>query len=176
MTYAGRTSGRVDGHPSGAGRGALGTDFLTYDDVEQALVEAMLLWRRAPDRERGWLHVRSYWPEIRRAEFIRVVGGELDWPEQKPDMRPLPLTRAEVATMTETSDWLGYVPERDRKLVAAAIAALASGKKRVPWMQLKRLMGVKFGADGLRMRYGRAIATICNALNAAENRKGGLSR
>lgn len=175
MVYQNGYSGRVDDHPSMTGREQLGALFLTPDDVQEQLIEAKCLWRRTPDRERGWLHVRAYWPDVRRAEFIRIIGNELDWPEERPEARPLPLTRDEVAKRDATSEWLALVAERDRPLVVLAIACLAAGHKRVPWMRLKRQMGVRFGADGLRMRYQRALSTIAKAVNSAENRDGGVS-
>lgn len=166
MTYAGNERGRVELHPSGCGRDQLGAGFMTFDDVEARMVDALHLWRRAPDRERGWLHVRSFWPEIRRSEFIRVVGGELDWPDPTPDLRPLPLTRAEVAAMNEAADWLKHAPEQDRKLVALSLGCLAAGHKQVPWSKLKPLLGVDYGVHGLRKRYCRAVATIAAELNS----------
>lgn len=165
MTYENGLSGRMETQASIRGRERFGPGFLSAADVEERLVEAMCLWRRAPDRERGWLNVRAYWPDIRRAEFIRIVGNELDWPEEKPEARTPPLSRAEVAAMTEASDWLALVDERDRKLVALAVSYLAKGHARVPWLRIKRLVGVAFGADGLRKRYGRALTAIANEVN-----------
>lgn len=170
MRYANREAGRPASSVSNAERNPSKGDFVSFHDVEERLVEAMCCWRRAPDRERGWLQVRSYWPEVRRSEFIRVVAGEIDWPTVEKDLRPLPLTRAEVATMMEASDWLQHVPERDRRLVALAAAQLASGKPQVSWKRLKRQLGVEFGADGLRMRYSRAITAIAQSLNGGKPR------
>jgi hypothetical protein len=161
MTSSCSNAGRVDAEASSSGRGA----FWTFEAVQDRLIEAMLLWRRAPDRERGWLHVKAYWPDIRRMPWWMTVSGEHDELEKEPQLRPLPLTRADVAAMNEAGDWLALVPERDRKLVALAVSALASGAKQVPWMELKRAMGVEFGAHGLRKRYSRALAGICTALN-----------
>jgi len=75
------------------------------------------------------------------------------------------MTRADVAARDQASDWLIYVPERDRKLVVMALGQLAGGKSRVSWMALRRPMGVKIGAHGLRRRYTRAIGGIADALN-----------
>jgi hypothetical protein len=161
MSYSCGNAGRVDEDPSEAGK----AQFFTFDDVQQRMVDAMLLWQRSPDRERGWLHVKAFWPEVRRFHWTTAVGGEHDHPEEDPQPRPLPLTRAEVAEMNAVGDWMRFVPERDRKLVALALARLARGDKQVPWLQLKRVLGVPFGADGLRMRYSRAIAGVAAALN-----------
>lgn len=143
---------------------------LAFEEVERRLVDALVLWRRMPDRERGWQAVKAYWPDIMRHPGRAVIGGEHDEQPLDPQPRPLRLSRAEVAEMEEVSEWMRFVPERDRRLVALALACLADGEARVPWMRLKRAMGVAFGADGLRKRYGAALTAICHGLNGAEKR------
>lgn len=167
MNYSDGSGGRVTLDPSDDGRVGSGATFYTFDMVQEELVEGMLLWRRAPDRERAWQSVRSFWPEIKRAQWWGDGDGELNLaPEERPEPRPLPLTRRQVADMERIGEWLGFVPEADRRLVVFALAALASGRARIPWLRLRRPLGVKLGADGLRKRYGAAIAGICAALNA----------
>ena len=97
------------------------------------------------------------------ASFLRMFLPNFSWSQR-------------YQSMNEAAEWLRFVPERDRRLVSLALAYLAVGNKRVPWMRLKAVMGVRFGADGLRMRYARAVATICQRLNSAEMRAGGVSR
>lgn len=126
----------------------------TFDLVQERLVEAMLLWRRMPDRERGWLVVRAYWPEMRRHHHFG------DYADVEASPRALPLSRDEVGRMEEASAWLMLVGERDRALVALAVSWLASGRAQVPWRRLLKPLGISFGSDGLRMRYGRAIRAI----------------
>lgn len=135
---------------------------MTFERVEEQLVEALLLWRRMPDRERGWHAIRAFWPEMRRHNHFG------DYADTEATPRPLPLSRAEVAAMEAATEWMRFVPERDRRLVALALTRLANGAKQVPWMELKRAMGVEFGAHGLRKRYSRAITAIANELNSAE--------
>lgn len=141
--------------------------FHTFDLVEEALIDAMLLWRRAPDRERAWHTVRSLWPDTRESEhWTLALGGELTIrPEDKPEPRPLPLTRDEVAEMNRVGEWLGLVPEQDRKVVVLAVLALASGKTRVPWSRLLKPMGLKRGAGALAQRYERAVGYLTMRLN-----------
>ena len=67
-----------------------------------------------------------------------------------------------------------FVPEADRRLVVLVLVCLAKGDKKVPWLKLKRRLGVPFGADGLRMRYSRAITQVAKTLNSAENREAAL--
>jgi hypothetical protein len=165
MTYQDDRSGSPQSEPSNSGS----LTFWSFDAVEERMVEAMELWRRAPDRERGWLHVKAFWPQIRRSGVFQIVAGELDHPEEKPELKPLPLTRAEVAAMMEASDWLLHVPERDRRLVTIALFYQAQGKQP-QWAKIKRRLGIPFGADGLRMRYSRAITQICKSLNGGKAR------
>jgi hypothetical protein len=161
MIYGCANAGRVHEDPSTDGK----VEFWTFDDVQDRLVEAMLLWRRSPDREQGWLRVKALWPDIRRGALFTAVGGELDFPEKDPQPRVPPLTRQQVADMNEAAEWLLLVPERDRRLVAVAVSSLTGGGKQVPWGKLKRLLGVEFGVHGLRKRYSRAITGIANTLN-----------
>ncbi len=141
----------------------------TYAVVEERLVEAMQLWRRSPDRERAWLSVRAIWPEITREWALGdydargYLGTSSDVP-----LKPLPIARAEMARMEEAGTWIGrFVPERDRRLVCVALGFKASDR-RVPWLRLRQMMGVSFGAAGLSRRYERAIAAVVRGLDRAE--------
>lgn len=148
--------------------------FWTFEVVQERLVDAMRCWWRAHDRDgRFGLsgRISSLWQQSVDDPLALIERHGMVTPEP----RPLPLSRADIARMTEASEWLAYVPERDRVLVVAALEQLAGGRDQVPWLKLKHQLGIKFGADGLRKRYSRAITSIANALNAAENCDGGLS-
>lgn len=136
--------------------------FWTFEAVQDALVEAVDLWRRSPGGGRWPFAGDGPWQWVRNDVEWGHYGND---PDAVP--RSLPLTRAEVAMRDERSGWLAIVPERDRKLVVAAVGQLARGAARVDWMRLKVVLGVPFGADGLRMRYGRALARVCGVLNAS---------
>lgn len=138
--------------------------FLSFDDVEQRLVEAVRCAWRMPDREGGWLSVRAYWPDIQRidpGDQVAGIGGEM----VQVKLRPVPNTRRDIAEMEEAFGWMKHVADKDRRVVALAVAALAAGSSQVPWSRLLRPMGLRRGAGGLRMRYGRAITAICKAIN-----------
>lgn len=137
---------------------ALPEGFWTFDTVQEGLVEAMILWKRSPGGGR--------WPFASDGPWY-LVKAELYGPDVDKDapLRPMPLTRAEVDERDATSEWLRFVPDRDRRLVILAIAQIASGRARVNWIGLRKPMRVKLGADGLRMRYSRAITAICRKLN-----------
>ncbi|EZP57442.1 hypothetical protein [Sphingomonas sp. RIT328] len=144
----------------------LPTGALTFCDVEDRLVEALLTCWRYPDRERGWQRIRSAWPEISREEHrgdYDARGGEGSSSDVV--LRPASQTRIEVAEMEEAFGWLDAISPEDRKLVGLAIGQLARGRREVSWLDMLARMGLKRGADGLRMRYGRAINAICVAQN-----------
>jgi hypothetical protein len=133
--------------------------------VEDRLVEAMLTCWRHADRERGWRRLRSAWPEITRdalAGDYDARGGDL----ASAAIKPASLTRAEVGEMEEAFGWVEALKPVDRKVVGLAVSMLARGAREVPWRALLAPMGRTRGADGLRMRYGRAIASIAGRLNA----------
>jgi hypothetical protein len=134
--------------------------FWTFDAVQDAMVEAVDLWRRSPGGGRWPFAGDGPWQWVRSLEWG-------DYADADAVPRAAPLTRAEVATRDAVSGWLAWVPERDRKLVVLAIGQLSRGHARVSWMRLKVELGVPFGADGLRRRYGRALTGICGQLNAA---------
>src|SRR3546814_5129850 len=75
-----------------------GTQFWTFEAVQERLVEAMLLWRRMPDRERGWLAVKAYWPDLRRHNHFG------DYADAEATPRPLPLSRAEIRRMERSEE------------------------------------------------------------------------
>ena len=136
--------------------------FLSFTAVEDRLVEALLTCWRYPDRERGWQTLRSAWPEISRdvwAGDYDARGGD----GTSAVLRPAAQTRAEIAEMEEAFGWLDRVAADDRKLIGLAIVQLAKGKREVSWLDVMRHIGVKRGADGLRMRYSRAIMLIAQA-------------
>lgn len=151
--------------------GMLPSTFWTFDMVQERLVEAIIICWRNPDRERGWQRLRSAWPDVLR----EVSAGDYDarcgdLSSSDVSIRPASLTRAEVAEMDEAFGWLDAVPAKDRKLVGLAIVQLARGQREVSWLRMLRPMGLARGSDGLRMRYGRAIAGIAGRLNGGNPR------
>lgn len=141
----------------------------TFAAVEERLVEAMAAWRRAPDGDARYAlggRISSVWRHY--APSARDLASWDMLVEQRAvEPRPLPLSMAEVAAMEEASEWLRFIGEADRRLVVIVLGIMASGEKRVPWSKIKRSMGIPYGADGLRMRYSRAIGRVAASLNAA---------
>ena len=164
-SYIEGPSGRVSDDASGAGS-------ITFGDVEDRLVEAMITCWRTPDRERGWQLVRSTWPEVQRE--LRVGdydarGG--DGASSDVQLRAASQTRVEVAEMEEAFGWVAALSPEDRKLVGIVVTQLAQGQREVSWLKLLRRMGMTHGAEGLRKRYGRAIAEIAAHRNGRNPRE-----
>jgi hypothetical protein len=179
MAYDNGFAGRVANEPSEFGR----DDFWTFAAVEERLLEAMRLWWRSPGGGKWPFAADAPWHLMTRATRIAtggLKGREFQLHMQAEDAeetrqwqgreRPVPLTREDVGRRDAASAWIVSVPERDRKLVLLALTQLAAGKAQVSWMRLKPLLGVEFGADGLRKRYWRAVTGIVEALNRGDLR------
>lgn len=139
----------------------------TFAEVEERLVEAMLTCWRHADRERGWQRLRSAWPEVAAEPGdYDARGGDL----ASAVLRPASLTRAEVAEMEEAFGWVEVLAPADRRLVGLAIGELARGQRQVRWARVMRALGLTRGRDGVRMRYGRAMARVCARANATDLR------
>lgn len=142
----------------------------TFEEVEARLVETLWLWRRTPDRDARFGmagRLSSIWGQVlnERALIDAVTAAP----------RPLPLSRADIARRDAASEWLLLVDERDRRLVALALAWKAGGAARVPWGKVRAALGAGIGSRGIAMRYRRSVARIAEALNGAEIRANGVS-
>lgn len=145
---------------------------MTFDQVEERLIEAMLVCWRSPDRERGWLRVRSLWPEVMREREAGDFGEHGGDRLSDVELRPASLTRREVAEMEQAFAWVGVLGGDERRLVGLVLTEKARGAKQVQWKRLLRAMHEERGwldvrADALRMRYGRAMTRVAQAANAA---------
>jgi len=151
----------------------------TFAAVEQRLIEAAELWQRTPasgpsPSRRSPFASDAPWERMTNAARADAAGtGSIGaWrleqeAAQASDGRPSRrgLTVAEVAQRDEASAWLRLIPdEHSRRIVSLAIAEQARTGQRVQWRKLLPAMGLKLGADGLRMRYSRAITTIVRQL------------
>lgn len=163
MIYQGQERGRVENLPSGNGRD---DGLWTWQMVEDRWVEAMRLWRRAPDRERGWLQVRSWWPDIRIEAEIDHGTGDRNYIDKDARPRVPPLTRGQVGEMEAAAEWFAVVPDRDKRLVVLALAQLASDRPSVSWARVRARLEEEISPRGLGMRYSRALTRVANALNA----------
>jgi hypothetical protein len=162
MSYERRDGGRVSGHGSGVG------EVWSFKAVQEDLVEARRLWRRAPGGGKwpyagdGPWHLISEADRALEAELINHARA--DGRPVTPEPRPLPLTRAEVQWMHQVSEWLLLAPERDRQLIALVLGQLARGAKRVSWKRVRARLSAENSERGLGMRYSRAITAIAQEL------------
>lgn len=165
MGYAGSIGGRVDAEASGVG------SVLSFDDVQDRLVEAIRVTWRQPDRERAWLTVRACWPDIQRHTAFGDYddrGGEGTSSDVK--LRPASLTRAEVGAAEEALAWVAAVKsDDDRLLIGKVLRRLAAGGSSIDWAGLREGRARWKSADGLRMRYRRAMGLIARRANRAVN-------
>jgi len=142
------------------------TGLLTFGDVEERLVAAMLICWRQPNRERGWQQLKAVWPDVFRHTALGDWGDTVDG-VSNPDLRPASATRADIAEMEEAFGWLDHVDPADRKLIGLAISRLAGGAAQIPWLKLLRPMGLARGAEGLRKRYERAMGAMVRRINGS---------
>jgi hypothetical protein len=162
MVYERDDGGRVSRHGSGCG------SVWSFKDVQDDLVEARRLWRRAPGGGKSPYAGDGPWDLI--SESDRALEAELMLNARDagrpvtPEPRPLPLTRAEVQWMHQVSEWLLLAPERDRQLIAVVLGQLARGAKRVSWKRVRARLSAENTERGLGMRYSRAVTAIAQEL------------
>lgn len=152
-----------------------GVDWWTFDLVREALVEAVVLWRRSPGGGHWPFASDGPWHQMSRdaQSDYDARGGDLT----EAVLRPLPLSRAEVDWRDGVTEWLMMVPHAaDRRLLGICLDHHARGWKQLPWARIMPLMGVSRGKDGLQKRYRTALRVIAEGLNSAEFRKGNVSR
>lgn len=136
---------------------------LSFEEVQAALVEAI----EVRLRQQG----SGYWPFAKdgpwaliQRDWVQLVedalaGREVSIPKGKP-------SRAELAMMQVRLEWLMLVPkDDDRRLVVKAITMLARNWMLVPWGKLVEPKARWRTGDGLRMRYGRAMADLTRRVN-----------
>tara|TARA_B100000678_G_C18163575_1_gene484135 strand:+ start:195 stop:626 length:432 start_codon:yes stop_codon:yes gene_type:complete len=131
---------------------------LSFAEVEDRLVEAMRLC---------WQDEGGAWPFAGDGPWSLIRKEWWDWDARDAKALPrMPMSRAQMARRDEAVGWLALVAEKDRRLVVLAVRELAKGKSQVPWRDLLAPMGKVRGADGLRMRYGRALNKLSVRINA----------
>ena len=147
-------AGRVRGEAAGAA-------LLFYDDVEAALIDAMLVqWRTESGR---WPFASDGpWHLIKKEDLAGYEGGKT--PPRPPRVPP---SRAELERMRDVLfGWLPLVPnDVDRRVIVLAISWRARGEKRVPWRRVAAKVSMGLSADAAKMRYRRAVHALTVALN-----------
>lgn len=142
----------------------------SFEEVEQSLVEAMLLWSRSPGQGRWPFATDGPWHLLTRQ--VRAGSADDVWRHEsdavkRGDISParISLTLAEVATRDQVSEWLAIVPEQDRRLVVLALCDMARGR-RVSWLRMRTRLDVQLTGEALSWRYRQAIRRIAAHLSA----------
>lgn len=147
---------------------------VTFDLVEERLVEAWGFLRRMPDREAGWLmdaRASSIYQrgQLSRQELLELY--QIDAAEYDRDATPtLPgLRSVEVDRMDQALGWMAWVDARDRKLVGIILGQMDRGASRPAWSSAAKALGWVGHADTLAKRYSRAITRIATKLDRIGN-------
>ncbi|WP_340265422.1 hypothetical protein [Sphingobium mellinum] len=139
-----------------------GSQFWTFEAVQERMVEAWGYLIRMPDGEASWLRAcsRSSMPAV-----IRDVRKG-DWMETRPGRPGLRSAQVDLVERLLTGDgaWIEWVVPRDRSLIATVLR-LRSRKVGFDWRDVAESEGVMIGAEALRKRYSRAITGIAQRLN-----------
>lgn len=146
-------------------QGSDGGSFLTFDDLQEALVEAVTIYRRA--------FVRGAWPFAGDGPWHLFRHDALDHGAYDRARLPkVPPSRAELGEMQKRLDWLRLVgTDDDRVLVVRAIEALADGASRVPWARLVQAKPRWRTADALSYRYRKVLAALVKRVNWLERER-----
>lgn len=167
MTSPNSISGRISANASEDGS-------ITFDGVQERLVEAWGFLRRMPDREAGWLMDVRASSIYERGQLSRQELWELyqiDSADYDRDALPrMPgLRSVEVDRMEQALGWMGWVDARDRKLVGIILGQLERGASRPAWASAAKVLGSTVEPDTLRKRYSRAITRIAAKLDNVGN-------
>lgn len=155
----------------GVGQDALASacSVWTFAMVEERMIEAVRLWWRSPGRV-GPGSGNPFARDIPAQLIVREAwlgdydarGG--DGSSSDVPLQSAALSREDVEQRDRVSEWMIHVPDRDRALVHAVLRAKASGR-RVDWLLMRSVAGVRIGADGVRRRYCRSIEAVLHGLN-----------
>lgn len=175
MSYRHKYLGRVQADASIAGRMALqpgAANAPGFKEVEERLTEAMRLWWRSPGGGKWPFAGDGPWHLVRadgsaQAEWDERVHQHFQGGAERP--RPVPLSLAQIEERDRVSEWLRFVPDRDRRLVVLALTERASGRKNIRWSWIRRQLDETISPKGLDWRYSKAIHTIAVNVGMAEN-------
>lgn len=156
-----------------------GSAAVTFDWVEERLVEAWGFMRRMPDAEAGWMRdakASSIYGRGRmtRQELWALYQIDSDDYDRDAVGRLPGLRTAEVDRMEEALGWIEHVEPRDRKLIGVVLAQLERGEARPMWRAAAAKLGWGGHPDTLAKRYSRGIGRIAAMVSNAEN--GGFLR
>lgn len=140
-------------------------DVWTPQMVEDRLVHALDVYRRLPDRERGWLNasIMSIWRQ-------RIRERQVDYPPEVDTSRPIMTAQASRDQLREADEALGWCDRwlnaHERKLVSLALLQVAAGYTNIRWDVVRRMAGwtKSLTTDTMRKQYSRALSKIATRL------------
>jgi hypothetical protein len=142
----------------------------SFEEVEQRMVEAVLLWDRSPGQGRWPFASDGPWHLLTRQ--VRAGSAEDVWRHESDEVQRgdaprsrISLTLAEVATRDQASEWLAILPQHDRRLVVLALTDKARGR-RVSWLRMRTRLDVQVTGEALSWRYRQAIRRIAEHLTS----------
>ncbi|MGE0178972.1 MAG: hypothetical protein AB7O91_04025 [Sphingomonas sp.] len=154
MNYRDRGDGGIGPKASAGGEMA----GWTFEAVEQRWIEAMRCWRRMPGGGR--------WPFAGDGPWNLILKDWWHYGARDPERpRRLPLGREQIAAMEEATEWLGLVPDGDRRLVVLVLGQKLRGAREVDWPAIRSKLSAEISRKGLYRRYRRAVARVANTLN-----------
>jgi hypothetical protein len=141
---------------------AEGSDWWSFDAVQERMLEAWSYMMRMPDGEAAWMRAggRSSMPAVVRS--VRA-GDILETRAGRPGLRSAQVDLVE-RLLTGEGAWIEWVVPRDRPLVARVLR-MAGRKTGVDWIDVAESEGGQVSAEALRKRYSRAITGIAIRLN-----------
>jgi hypothetical protein len=149
---------------------------VSWREAEDALLEAMALMARLPDRERGFLSAgsRSGWPDVVRS----VRDGEYPEARGRVGLRRAEVDRLDVL-MLGVGAVVMQVPAADQALLGRVLVEkLDERGEGFRWERVwewddrrRRAQGrQRVTADAVRKRYERAVAAVAVALDKLPER------
>lgn len=124
--------------------------------VEARLVNAAWVLRRLPDKEKGFLHMRTMlWPESLAEPGAYPVLDMSNFEAR----RRVRISAAEIDNMQPALDLLQLLPDvTDRQLLFwACWHQEGEVQARVPWVKVRRSMGANLSRWTLKRRYEGAL-------------------
>lgn len=151
-------------------------ELVTWREAEEALLEAMALMARLPDRERGFLSAgsRSGWPDVVRS----VRDGEYPEARGRVGLRRAEVDRLDVLMLGADAAVM-KVPAADQALLGRVLVEkLDERGEGFRWERVwewddrrRRKEGrQRVTSDAVRKRYERAVAAVAVALDKLPER------
>ena len=129
----------------------------TAAEVEERLIEAILVFARFPNKERGWQHTRSHMPQH--------LYDPLDHGKFETGKAKIGIAIDEMDRVNPTLDWLKVPTVVQRMVMQHVLIYKSLAYDRIPWEKIKRRHGWGMvDVRSLKKQYGRGLQSIADAL------------